>query len=440
MHSFTDHYQDCLADIQSLVRIPSVKDFNSKTTPFGKNIDDALSFVLSKASSFGFRTWDINRKVGIVEFGEGEELLGIFVHIDVVPPGRIENWKYHPFEGIIHDDRIWGRGTLDDKGPTIAILYSMKRLKDLGYVPSKRVRLIIGTDEESTWECMKEYKAVEEEPTIGFTPDGCFPVTHSEKGIIYVQLTFPKVLATDLVSIDAGTAINVIPHDAQARLKKSSTPLSIDKIQGKYSDEEQHTLIQSKTSNKMDALPSLVHDLHKLLPPGDGMRKVLTEIKETILDSSGENLSLHFSDDISGKLSLHPTMMTFENNQLQCTLNIRYPSSLDADFLAEKLREAFRDFDANHQVIEHKKPVYFSEKSDFIQNFLSIYRDIMNDDSDPVSISGGTYARAFPNTVAFGALFPNEPLNAHQIDESVSLTAVYDWLRVYEEAIKLLSK
>ena len=51
--------------------------------------------------------------------------VGIIGHLDVVPEG--EGWTYPPFELTIRDDILYGRGTIDDKGPVIASLYAIKR-------------------------------------------------------------------------------------------------------------------------------------------------------------------------------------------------------------------------------------------------------------------------------------------------------------------------
>ena len=113
--------------------------------------------------------------------GEGEEILGILCHVDVVPAGS--NWTYGPFEGTVTDGKLFGRGAIDDKGPTIAAWHAMKMVKDSGIPLNKRVRLIIGTDEESGFRCVKRYFEKEEMPTIGFAPDADFPIINAEKGI-----------------------------------------------------------------------------------------------------------------------------------------------------------------------------------------------------------------------------------------------------------------
>lgn len=89
---------------------------------------------------------------------QSEEYIGIFSHIDVVTVDGADRWIQPPFSGEIQDGRMYGRGTLDNKGPTLAVLYAMKRLKDQGFNPQKGIRLVIGGDEESGMDCLATYK------------------------------------------------------------------------------------------------------------------------------------------------------------------------------------------------------------------------------------------------------------------------------------------
>ena len=91
--------------------------------------------------------------IGLIDYGEGEETLGIMCHMDVVPEG--EGWKHPPYGGVIADDEIHGSGTLDDKGPAICALYALAAVKECGLPMKRKVRIMLGGDEESGWGCMK---------------------------------------------------------------------------------------------------------------------------------------------------------------------------------------------------------------------------------------------------------------------------------------------
>ena len=136
--------------------IPSVKAPAMEGKPFGEKIDEALNYILNLGQSMGFRTKNLDGYAGYIEFGQGE-VNQILVHLDVVPEGK--DWTYPPFAAEIHDNKIYGRGAIDDKGHChSSFICDESRKKRSGVPLNKRVRLIIGLDEESGWECINYYK------------------------------------------------------------------------------------------------------------------------------------------------------------------------------------------------------------------------------------------------------------------------------------------
>ncbi|WP_256075784.1 M20/M25/M40 family metallo-hydrolase, partial [Staphylococcus aureus] len=112
-------------------------------------------------------------------------------HVAVVPAG--DGWGSNPFEPVVTEDAIIARGTLDDKGPTLAAYYAIKILEDMNVDWTKRIHMIIGTDEESDWKCTDRYFKPEEMPTLGFAPDAEFPCIHGETGITTFDLVQNKL-------------------------------------------------------------------------------------------------------------------------------------------------------------------------------------------------------------------------------------------------------
>ena len=172
-----------------LVRIPSVCDEGAGGYPFGEAIDQALRKALQIAGELGFKTkYGDGGYYGFAEVGEGKEMLGILGHMDVVPPGKLADWDTEPFDPVEKDGMIYGRGTQDDKGPMVAAMFAVKALMDAGVKFNKRVRFIFGTDEETLWRCIYRYREIEEAPSMGFSPDGYFPLIFAEKGVLQLQL------------------------------------------------------------------------------------------------------------------------------------------------------------------------------------------------------------------------------------------------------------
>ena len=177
-------YEDfILEDLKGLLSIESVRedDKASAENPVGPGPRQALDYMYKIAERDGFGTHDVDHIAGRIEAGKGDDVFGILCHVDVVPAG--DGWDSDPFNPVVTDDKIIARGTLDDKGPTIAAYYAVKILNEMNVNWKKRIHIIIGTDEESDWKCTERYFQSEEMPELGFAPDAEFPAIHGEKGI-----------------------------------------------------------------------------------------------------------------------------------------------------------------------------------------------------------------------------------------------------------------
>jgi succinyl-diaminopimelate desuccinylase len=212
---------DIIKSVQDIIRIKSVEGAPLQGKPFGEGVNSALMYILSLASSMGFKTRNIDGYIGYAEYGDSPDMIGVIGHIDVVPEG--EGWSFPPYEGRISDNKIYGRGASDDKGPVIAALYGLKAVRDLGVPISRKVRIIFGTDEESGWLDVDRYLKDEKAPDAGFTPDGMFPVINAEKGAINIE--FRKEISRkskgmiSVKSLNGGEAVNVVPNSCKCELR-----------------------------------------------------------------------------------------------------------------------------------------------------------------------------------------------------------------------------
>ncbi|MGL5190627.1 MAG: Sapep family Mn(2+)-dependent dipeptidase, partial [Cetobacterium sp.] len=220
-HYIDENFQDTLKDIQKIIKIKTVKEESTDGAPFGLGLKKGLEETLKIAKDLGFKTVNLDNYIGYAEFGEGEEYIGILGHIDVVPEGEHSKWSVPPFSGEIVERNIISRGALDNKGPIISALHSMKALKESIPTFNHRVRIIFGTNEESGDEDIKYYLSKEKAPKYAFTPDGQFPVVFSEKGIYTFSFkdSFLKE-DTSILDIVGGTRSNVVPEEAKVYLKK----------------------------------------------------------------------------------------------------------------------------------------------------------------------------------------------------------------------------
>ena len=214
--------EDMIQSLEELVSIPSVINLENarEGAPFGMEIRSALDGLLKLAGELGFETRDYDGYAAAVDFGtEGKEV-GILSHIDVVPPGN--GWSKNPFVPEIVNGKMYGRGTIDDKGPLVASLYAMKAVKESGLPIRNHVRHIIGCDEETGHRCIKYYLTKEKGPDLGFSPDGMFSVIHAEKGILRFQIQtnrkLPDTKELCVIRIAGGTVVNAVPNIAEVWL------------------------------------------------------------------------------------------------------------------------------------------------------------------------------------------------------------------------------
>ncbi|MEH7387433.1 M20/M25/M40 family metallo-hydrolase, partial [Bacillus sp. JJ1521] len=130
----------------------------------------------------------------------GKEIVGILAHLDVVHEGNREDWIFDPFILTEFNGELYGRGVNDDKAPALAAYYAMKILRDLGIPFNRKVRLILGGAEETSWECMNHYFKHNPQPTLAFSPDGDFPIVNGEKGVVQGSI----FLASNNLPIETG--------------------------------------------------------------------------------------------------------------------------------------------------------------------------------------------------------------------------------------------
>ena len=219
-----------IESVRDITKIRSVAGDPDQTSPCGKGPASALQATLKIADDMGFFTQNLDNCIGFVEYGQGEDYIAVLGHLDTVPEG--DHWTFPPFNATVHENRIYGRGVLDDKGPILSALYSLKAIRDSGVPLSRRIRVIFGTDEETGDLDITHYLSREKPPVCGFTPDSDFPVVFAEKGILQVNLTRKisfncKNSRNDiLVSFNGGEAVNMVPDKAVAEIR-TRNPLDI---------------------------------------------------------------------------------------------------------------------------------------------------------------------------------------------------------------------
>ena len=455
-----------LEDLFTLLRVDSVRD-DSKATedaPVGPGPKEALETFLKMGERDGFVTKQVGNLAGHIEFAPENysETLGVLGHVDVVPVGT--GWETNPFEPQIINDRIYARGASDDKGPSMAAYYAMKIIKDLGLPINKRIRFIIGTDEESGWKCMDRYFQTEEMPDLGFSPDAEFPIINGEKGILSLHLAMNGEEATgdyQLVSFDAGLRENMVPQDAHAEVKIAA---SLDNLEFMNAFEEfiatnpvTGTITEEDGLVKIDVIGKSAHGSH----PEDGInsacylatfldkfnfqgnaKKYLSFIAMHLLnDHYAEKLDLKYNDEVMGDLTVNPGVFTYTpQTGGTIVLNFRYPRGMSAEGLEIKTEIAVSGYGMTVGRGKEQTPHYVSPEDPLVATLLDVYSRQTGLPAHEQSIGGGTYARIFERGVAYGAMFPDSIDTMHQANEFISLDDLFRSAAIYAEAIYELVK
>lgn len=456
---------ELIENLQVLIKIPSVHAESSvPNEPFGLNTVKALEYVLDLGKKLGFKAKNIDGYCGYIEFGEGSELIGIVGHLDVVPEG--ENWTYPPFDARIEDNKIYGRGAIDDKGPVMASLYAMKAVMDYcsknNISINKRVRLILGLNEERDWKCINYYKEHEEIPSIGFSPDADFPCIYAEKGLLspFLIMDYSNFKDKDIVLSDINcnnNPLNVVPKYCSCTISVKNN-IDIDdvisfvrsvinepsfKIDIEILNNNQIKLIsrgiQAHAAHPdlgINAITNLIIILDKLFKNYDIFIPLFDLFTQYIgLDYNGNKLGINVPDE-SGELTLNVGKFYFKGNELKIGFNLRVPINTTFEFIANKFTEVSKNYSDVHCELGGKmNPLYVPKNSYLVKTLCKIYNDVTNSNAEPIAIGGATYARAFDNFVSFGANLPGQKDMCHQTDEFVYIDNLLLAYEIYCRAI-----
>lgn len=456
--------ENIINTISELVKFNSVSnETGNPDMPFGIECKKVLERTLEIAENMGFRTKNIDGYCGYIEFGEGTELVGIIGHLDIVPAKMEDGWTSSPFEVTVRDGKLYGRGTIDDKGPVIASLFAMKAVADNCKI-NKRVRLIIGLNEEKDSKCMARYQETEEIPTISFSPDADFPAIYAEKGILSLALTNTFSLDNfEIIEIDTqNNALNVVPKYASITLKyigNSEMPQFEPTDNLKVENLDCSTIKIISTGIAAHAAhPSLgknaIYNLVNYL-----LKYFKNEYLETLIHlgifeiESPEFLSrkdidyaTEFEDnsviqDESGILTSNVACLEYENGKLIIKINLRVPVKTKLDDIIlqyRKLANIFENIEV--KTLSASDALYVEKDSFLVTTLVDIFNKATGTKNEAIAIGGGTYARCFPNCIAYGPTMPNDKDMCHQVDEYIELSKLFLATNIYAKAIYELAK
>lgn len=443
---------DMLNALGELVEIPSVMGEPANDAPFGQEPKNALLKMKEICDRCGFKTTVYENAVLCADYlpNGGEPELGILAHLDVVPVSN-GGWDTDPFKLVEKDGTLYGRGTIDDKGPAVAALWALRAVKELGIPLRKGVRLIFGTDEENGSKDLELYQKHDKFPPKVFTPDGSFPVINIEKGML--RSRFGGKVDGDIISFHGGFIPNAVPDRAETELKgvsaeaitSHSVQLLTDlrskgasKLQFGQSGSDggtvycngraAHASTPADGENPVTALIALVNrivdcdvfrGLERFFPFGE---------------TDGASLGLKCSDK-SGDLTCVLSTLHLENGILSGTVDIRFPTCITLSEVRDRLSAAIRGIGLEYEMLLGDEPHVVSEDSEFVRSLLRVYERIEGEKGHCVAIGGGTYVHNIEGGVAFGAERGNTDYHMHGDNEFITSDELLKDAVLYANAI-----
>ena len=442
-------HDEMIDTLQKWIRVPSVKGEAAPGAPFGKEVRSMLDMALADCEQMGFKTQNFDGYIAHADLGEGsdEDALAILAHLDVVPEG--DGWKYPPYGAVIENGRMYGRGTSDDKGPAVAALYAMKAVKDVGIPLRRKVRLILGCDEESGWEDIAHYNKVATMPRMGFSPDASYPIINIEKGICRLELH--GVLSNEglqVIAFNNGERPNVIPGRASALVAGDAATVAQAEAAAKKLDIPAEVQLTDKgvsitvtgisghaayPETARNANGEMLLLLRELGVQGD-LRLLADKIG---LDYKGEGLEISVSDGISGYLTCNLGIIRAGEGGVYATLDIRYPVMTNPDMIIKNVSAYLPGMRV--EAMEVKEPHHVPAGSELVPKLLDAYHEVTGYERKCLYTGGGTYARSLQEGVAFGASFPQDEDLAHQANEYADIEGLYKNIKIFALAIVKLA-
>lgn len=453
---FNKNKDDMLSDICKVIRIKSDRQEAKEGMPFGEGVVKALEEVLSIAKNMGFETKNYDNYVGTVDFNNKEKVLDILAHLDVVPASN--EWTVtEPYNPIIKDGKLYGRGAADDKGPAIVALYALKAVKDLNIPLSKNVRLILGTDEECGSSDIEYYYNIEKEAPMTFSPDADFPVINVEKGGL--KGNFTAVFDEDkalprILSINSGVKVNVIPDKANAVVEGISKE-EVEKcfeeatnrtgVKFTVNEENNKCVIYAKgigghaaypesANNALTAILDLLASMN--FSESEGFKRICA-INKLLPhgDYKGNAIGAKMNDKVSGELTLSFTIFEYSTTGLKGTFDCRAPLCANDENLRDVISKNLAEVGIKLEPCNVFEGHHVDENSDFVQTLLKCYEMYSGKKGECIAIGGGTYVHHLKNGVAFGCTMPGTDNNMHGNNEFAVVDELILSAKIFTQAI-----
>lgn len=452
-----NHEREFIKDICDQVRIPSVTESTgSQEAPFGTECLRALKAGLKLGERMGFEAFNHENYCGTLLWrGETKEELGFFGHLDVVPAGN--GWSGDPFEPVVKDGIIIGRGASDNKGSMMSCLYALYYLKESGYRPKHSFRFFMGCSEEKGMEDVEYYAFHYEEPVFSIVPDVSYPVCCGEKGILQIQAECRKESCV-LLSFHSGIMSNSVPGTASAVISVKAGEAQVENIRElgasvKKTEDGYEIGVEGIPAHAAfpEGSDSAEVKLARILLESDVLDETGADLMKAVVsffeDYYGAGLGIAFEDEMSGKLTHVGGIASYENGVFWQDINIRYNITAEYEVLEANIKEKLGEQGFEMISVHNSNPCYMDKNSPMVTQLTDICNRFLGTELKAYVMGGGTYARKLKHAVGFGPGIPDrvkrfgsEKGGAHQADEYMEIECMKTAFEIYVEAIKALDR
>ena len=456
---------EMISSLETLISIPSKNAPAIEGCPYGKDVKDALDFVANLASDMGFESKNLGYCTE-VKFGSGTERIDIAVHVDVVPEG--DGWETDPYKLTEIDGNLYGRGTLDDKGPAISVLYALKAMKDSGHIPNKEIRLIFGGAEETGMSDLKQYIAENGLPDFAVSPDSSFPVTNAELGVCFGKILLDKAgigKKVTLVSVNGGIAFNCVPDKCNSIFECSdseSFDLFISKLESvkaslmnpSYTVDRDALTIEvynegisvhgSVPETGRNAVKDILFNVKNIFDSIDEKNSFVDTVTKLLKGTQGKGLGIYCKDEMSGEISVNMGICKYniDSDDNYVTLDIRVPVSIDVYGIKETLERVCSENGAKFDLHQIDVGTYMPADNKYLKSLAESYEKVTGKRAEMLCARGVTYAKSFEGKgVAFGPIEEGTDQGGglHSTGEFIKKDSFFKMAEIYAEVLHNLT-
>ncbi|KIF58469.1 dipeptidase [Pseudomonas fluorescens] len=408
------------------------------------------------AESFGLNYRNIDNRVYEISLdGSGKDVVGIHAHADVVPVTP-ENWvlkdgtKLDPFKVTLIGDRMYGRGTEDDKNGIVVTLYAMKVIKEEKLPLARNFKLLVDTTEETTGDAIPYYFERNPTPEYNLALDGGYPVVIAEKGYGTVMAKFAKRKAegkgAEITSMTGGLATNQIPSVSVVTLvtdKPAELAASLQKAGAEYAKRNGGDFeVNAKVDGKDVKLTVTGVSAHSSEPesgvnPVARMLDFIHSVDGKIvfkhnhitdaahyaadnwgLDYKGGKLGVGFADDFMGPLTTSLTYVGMDDKTFKLAVNLRVPKGKSPEVLKREIADKLAAWSKKTHVAVNfdysiAEPMYRNPEGEWVKALLAVATENLGMKHEFGTSAGATSVHELPNGVQFGLARPEVKYTGH---------------------------